>query len=327
MTQKESSALRFLSIGECMAELAPLGAPDDFRLGFAGDTFNTAWYLRQLRPDADVTFLSVVGCDGISDRMVEFMQDAGIATGHVARCAQRSVGLYLITLNEGERSFSYWRDTSAARLLADDVEALQNAAAGADLIYFSGITLAILAGPAQDRLLQVLGSARSAGKTIAFDPNLRPRLWSDADHMTQTIMRGAAVSDIVLPSFEDEAGHFGDADPQATARRFQSAGASTVVVKNGPEPVHYVHGGQSGDVSPTPVANVVDTTSAGDSFNAALFAAMGGTRSLENCIRQAAAVAGQVVGGKGALVTLDPSGPGFDMAGGSAHSDQHKDDA
>ena len=37
--------MRVLAIGECMAELAPSDTDGDFRLGFAGDTFNTAWYL------------------------------------------------------------------------------------------------------------------------------------------------------------------------------------------------------------------------------------------------------------------------------------------
>ncbi len=113
-----------------MAELAPLETPGDFRLGFAGDTFNTAWYLRHLCPDLRVSYLSAEGSDRISEDMLRFMAGAGIDTAHVARHPGHSVGMYMISLDKGERSFSYWRNTSAARLLAGDETALTKAMAG-----------------------------------------------------------------------------------------------------------------------------------------------------------------------------------------------------
>lgn len=301
----EHTQPRFLCIGECMAELAPLDNPGDYRLGFAGDTFNTAWYLRQLRGDAEVSYLTAVGSDGISDRMLGFMESAGIGTRHITRRPDRSVGMYMITLKDGERSFSYWRDTSAARLLADDDAVLARAMDSADLVYFSGITLAILSDAARGRLLQALNTARGQGKRIVFDTNLRSRLWRDTEQMNAGIMAGAEVSDIVLPSYEDEAAHFGDADPQATADRYLRAGAYRVIVKNGPEPVLFVDGDERGEVPIMPAERVVDTTSAGDSFNAGLFATLDTEVPMADRITLAAAVARQVIGGKGALVTLD----------------------
>ncbi len=301
--------LRCLSIGECMAELAPAGAPDTFRLGFAGDTFNTAWYLRALCPDAWVGYFSRVGQDSLSGRMLDMMSGAGIDTSHVARSPERSVGLYLISLDAGERSFSYWREASAARLLADDPARLDRAMGGATLIYFSGITLAILGAKGRKTLLDALTRARSNGRTVAFDPNLRPRLWRDAAEMTDTVMAAAKVSDLVLPSFDDEASHFGDADPEATRARYGKAGAGTIVVKNGAGTVHFQHGGQTGTVSPPPVTEVVDTTAAGDSFNAGLIAALAAGDTIERAILNGAKIAGQVIGQRGALVPLGPPAP------------------
>lgn len=305
-----------LCIGECMAELAPLAMAGDYRLGYAGDTFNTAWYLRRLRPDLEVSYLSAVGCDRISEDMLRFMAEAGIDTSHVARQPGRSVGMYMIALSEGERSFSYWRDTSAARLLAEDEAALTRAMAGADLVYFSGITLAILAYDARDRLLNSLRTARAQGKTVAFDPNLRPRLWRDRAAMTDAIMLGAAVSDILLPSFEDEAAHFGDTNPQATGDRYSEAGASTVVVKNGSGPVHVLHHGARCDIAVDPVQHLVDTTSAGDSFNAGFLSRWGDDAQMADRIRYASTIASQVIGGKGALVTLEQRGHGLTATDG-----------
>lgn len=301
----QNPPLSVLCIGECMAELAPLDAPRDYRLGFAGDTFNTAWYLRQLRADAAVGYFSAVGTDPISLQMLAFMQNAGIDTGHIARQPGRSVGMYLITLQNGERSFSYWRDTSAARLLAEDTGAMTAAMGSADLVYFSGITLAILDAAGRTRLLAALGAARAKGKTVAFDPNLRPRLWQNADQMRATITQGAEVSDIILPSFEDEATHFGDADPDATANRYLAAGATCVIVKNGPDPVVFIDGPARGEVQVAPAKQVVDTTSAGDSFNAGFLATMGTDMPMADRITLASTVAGQVIGGKGALIALD----------------------
>lgn len=296
--------MRFLAIGECMAELAPSATPGDYRLGFAGDTFNTAWYLARLWPEIAVSYFTAVGGDAISTQMLAAIQASGIDTSHVQKVPDRSVGLYLISLNNGERSFSYWRGQSAARLLADNPDALAAALEGADLIYFSGITLAILEEAARARLLGALKTARAAGKTIAFDPNLRPHLWSDPSLMTKAIMQGAAVSDIALPSFEDEARWFHDKDPEATADRYASAGASTVIVKNGPDPVLYQLGGQRGSVPVPGLTHVLDTTAAGDSFNAAVLAGVVSQKPLAESVAQACQLAGQVVQGKGALVPV-----------------------
>jgi 2-dehydro-3-deoxygluconokinase len=177
----------------------------------------------------------------------------------------------------------------------------------ADLVYFSGITLAILEHTARETLLDVLRDARAEGKRIAFDPNLRPRLWPGTEEMTAAIMQGARVSDVALPSFEDEARWFGDADPAATVARYRGAGVATVIVKNGADPVQYCQGDESGTVAVPPLSHVVDTTAAGDSFNAAVLAGIVGDTALPRAIGLACRLAGQVVQGKGALVPVDPA--------------------
>lgn len=290
-----------------MAELAPTEREGGYQLGFAGDTFNTAWYLARCMPQIEVSFLSAVGDDAISTKMTAFMRESGINDQHVWIAPGNTVGLYLISLDQGERSFSYWRGQSAARGLADDPAALASAMAEAEMIYFSGITLAILTPENRTTLLNALHNARAAGKTIAFDPNLRPRLWTSTAEMTNAIMQGAAVSDLVLPSFEDEAEWFNDTDPEATARRYRKAGAITVIVKNGSDPIFYAEDGKTGDVSVTPVARPVDTTAAGDSFNAGIFARHAAGDTLEDGVRYACAMSRAVVQHRGALVPLDPA--------------------
>lgn len=298
--------MRFSIIGECMAELAPTDTTGEFRLGFAGDTFNTAWYLARCTPDAQVSYVTAVGDDAISGQMTDFMRDAGIDVSHVQTASNRTIGLYMISLKDGERSFAYWRGQSAARTLADDPSALTRAVAGADMIYFSGITLGVLPSDRREPLLNVLRQARAACSTIAFDPNLRPKLWASDIEMTTAIMQAATVSDVVLPSFEDESDWFDDSDPQATADRYLGAGAKTVIVKNGADGVLYVEGSTRGDVPVEPVAQVVDTTAAGDSFNAGVFAGMAKGKTIAEAIADACTLSRAVVQHRGALVLIEP---------------------
>jgi 2-dehydro-3-deoxygluconokinase len=294
---------RVVSIGECMVEIGPADQPGLFRMGFAGDTFNTAWYLRRRLPAGwAVDYVSAVGTDAASAGMIGFMEAAGIGTRHVARLPDATVGLYLIELKDGERSFSYWRGQSAAKRLAEDEARLRAALAGADLAYLSGITLAILPPPDRARLLAALGDYRAAGGRVAFDPNLRPRLWSSPSAMTEAVTEAARHADIALPSFEDDAGAFGDADPEACARRYAALGAAEVVVKNGAGRMAALADAAWHAHDPVAAPEVVDTTAAGDSFNAGYLAARLTGAPVAEALATGSALAARVVGGRGALV-------------------------
>lgn len=289
---------RFVSIGECMVE----GAPDAPALAFAGDTFNTAWYLAQLAPGWQVDFVTTVGADATSEAFTGFAAGSGIGTQHITRHPTRGLGRYQIELTDGERAFRYQRDSSAARTLADDPDALTEALMGADIVFFSGITLAILNEDAREVLIDAISEAQAGGALVAFDPNIREALWDDLEDMRGSVMEAALSSEIVLPSFDEEARHFGDKSPEATVARYLSAGATSVVVKNGAGPVHYSCGGVAGVVTPEAASKVVDTTAAGDSFNAAFLAGLIAGTAPDAAVKQASALAAKVIQHPGALV-------------------------
>ncbi|SFR46614.1 sugar kinase [Litoreibacter janthinus] len=296
---------RIIAIGECMVEMAPSESQGEYRMGFAGDTMNTAWYLRKLLPPSDhVDYLTAVGSDATSAKMTGFLEEAGIGTGQIARRDGLTVGLYMISLADGERSFSYWRGQSAARTLAQDAAALDAALDGADVAYFSGITLAILPDDDRARLLEALSKFRAKGGDVVFDPNLRPGLWPSSEAMTDAVMQAAAVSSTVLPSHEDEATWFGDADTAATAQRYVSCGAQTVIVKNGPDEMLAWDAGTTSTHAPVAAVKVVDTTAAGDSFNAGFLASRIAGQPLDVSINAAANLAARVIQARGALADV-----------------------
>jgi 2-dehydro-3-deoxygluconokinase len=296
--------MKILSIGECMAEFSPDEQLGKFNLGFAGDTFNTAWYIANNHADVNSAYFSKVGDDELSDQMLKFMSDNQVDTRYITTVAGSTIGLYLISLVDGERTFSYWRNKSAATFLGQNVDDVGNAMMKQDMIYFSGITLAILDQNSRENLFSCLKSARRAGKKIAFDPNLRPKLWNDKKEMCDVIMAGANLSDIILPSFEDEATWFSDADPMSTLARYQNVGAETVVVKNAGDPVSFWSQHGTGTYLVESVEKIIDSTAAGDSFNAEILVGLLREIPLADAINNAANLAKKVLMGQGALVKI-----------------------
>lgn len=308
--------MRVLCIGECMVEFS---RRDDglWEQGFAGDTLNAAWTLRALLPPAArVDYLTRVGTDALSDGMVAMFAAAGIGTAHVGRDPARTVGLYTIRTDaSGERSFAYWRSDSAARHLAGDAAALAAALDGADLVFLSGITLAILPAGDRERLLQALGPRRGRGFRLAFDPNLRPHLWKDAATAARAIARAAALADILLPTQPDERAAFGDADGAATLARYAGQGVPEIVVKDGTRPTLWRRGAEAGRCPVAPSPRAIDTTGAGDAFDGAYLAARLSGAGPAPAVALAQRVAARVVETRGALL---PAPVLREAAGGTA---------
>lgn len=296
---------RLIGIGECMVELSGDGNPL-FKKAFAGDVLNTLWYAAAgFGNQGDCGFCSAVGEDPLSQQMLRFITTAGIDCTNVRKIGNRRPGLYIIHLTGAERSFSYWRENSAARLLAADRAHLQMAVDSASMLYLSGVTLAILSEDDRNFLLQTMRAARQTGKMVAFDPNIRPALWADEDVMRREIGRAAALSSLVLPSFDDEAHTFGDSEPRETLLRYATDRDKVVVVKDGPGTVLARQAGEM-EVFPTPRASkVVDTTGAGDSFNGAFLAHYAMTGDLARAVQAGQKCAAQVIGQPGALVAHD----------------------
>jgi 2-dehydro-3-deoxygluconokinase len=261
--------LRVAAIGECMIELRALDAAS-VALAYGGDTANTAVYLKRAAGDRlGVDYVTALGDDPWSDAMLAFWHEEGIGTGRVSRLPGRLPGLYAIRLDEaGERRFFYWRSASAARELFRD-EATPELA-GYALLYLSLITVSILSGAARDRLADALDRARENGARVAFDTNYRPAGWPDAETARREATRYLARADIVLPTADDEAALFGDRAPEDAAARYRDREAA---IKLGAGGCIVVERGIATRVPVPHPVTPVDTTAAGDAFNAGYLAA------------------------------------------------------
>jgi 2-dehydro-3-deoxygluconokinase len=298
--------MRIGCVGEAMVELSLVG--ESARIGFAGDTLNTAVYLRRALPrEHEVAFVSMIGTDVLSERMEAFIAAEGVSTADLARDPQRLPGLYAISTDpNGERSFLYWRESSAARRLfqgpdGPDFDVLDRY----EVVYLSAITLAILAPGVREALFRWISRFRSAGGLFAFDSNYRPRLWPDAGTAREAVARAWSCADIGLPSLDDEMALFEEQDPEAALARLRGYGIPRGAVKrgaSGPMPIAPID-------APLPVfppaPRVVDTTAAGDSFNGAFLASLlsGGDQVV--AMRAGHACAARVVAHRGAIIAPD----------------------
>jgi 2-dehydro-3-deoxygluconokinase len=297
-----------VAIGECMLELVSIG--DGWQLNYAGDTFNTAITLRRL--GVPVAYLTALGTDPFSQEMRAGWQREGIDVSMVLTDPTRLPGLYAIRTDaEGERSFYYWRERSAVRRLFE-LEGVGDAIAripDSRLLYLSGITLSIFQQPQRERLLQIAGGVRARGGQVVFDPNYRVAGWPDAVVARAAFETFAAVASIVMPTFADEALLFGDATPERTVERYRHWGAEEVVVKLAARGCLVGTREQNEQVSPSDVVIAVDTTGAGDAFNAAYLAARLAGRGVSEAARAGNLLAGEVVRYPGAILPIERLAP------------------
>jgi 2-dehydro-3-deoxygluconokinase len=260
---------RIVCIGEGMLELSrPAG---DWQLAYGGDTLNTAIHLA--RAGHNVAFFSALGTDPLSRGAKEAWRAEGLDTSLVLDHPARHIGLYAVaTESDGERSFTYWRDESAAREMfaLPGGETALSAAAEADLLVFSLVSLAILPPGGRARLLRLASAVRARSGRVAFDGNYRPPLWRGEGDPVFAREAAIACADIGLPTLDDETALTGEVDPGAIAARWAELGCLETVVKLGAAGC-WIPSGEI--VAPKHVLQPVDTSGAGDAFNAGYLAA------------------------------------------------------
>ncbi len=302
MSDKPAEKLRTICVGEALLELMR-GADGRFALSCGGDTFNTAIYLA--RAGIAVAFATALGDDPYSESVLALAAAEGISSNLMLRVPGHLPALCLAENGpDGERRVRYWREGAPVRRLFElpDWMRVAEALVGAKLIYFSGITLSLFSTTGLSRFLAVLEVARRQGTKVAFDGNFRPHGWSgDLPRTRSVFIETLKRVDIALPTFDDEAVLWGDPSPEATVARLQAFGIGEIVVKNGPNSALVATGGAQEFVPVPEVFIPVDTTAAGDGFNAGYLAARLTGDTPAQAASAAHRLAGNVIRHPGAL--------------------------
>lgn len=295
--------IKFAAMGEVMIELSHQ-TETSLTLAFAGDTYNTAVYLSRFKV-AEVYYITALGDDPYSDKILAHAKQEGIHVDHIQCLTHYLPGLYFIRLDKnGERRFYYYRHQSAARQMFQTEksgEILQKLKAF-DYLYFSGITLAILDADSREKFYQALLAAKKQGSKIYFDSNYRARLWKNVEEARREIERFSQLCYGVLPTFGDEQLLFGDLNHETTAERMLNWGIKEIVIKMGEKGAFLATEKMKQLIPAVKVSAVVDTTAAGDSFNAGFLAGKISGLNLPASIRQAANLAATVIQQRGAIV-------------------------
>lgn len=281
--------------GEVMVELSPSDQPGLYRQGVAGDTFNTAIYLA--RAGLGVDYLTQLGDDAFSARILESMRTEHIGDRLVTRRPGRQPGLYMISNDaRGERRFNYWRECSPARETFDQPISLD----GCQAFYFSGITLAVTR-TGLDNLLTLLNDLRRQGCTVIFDPNYRAALWQSIEQAREHYRAVLPLCDICLPTLDDEIELWGVASVRDCEALYEPFALRELVIKDQDLTTHALGEGKHIHQQAPKVA-AVDTTGAGDAFSAGYLATRLRGGSIEDALSAAQQLAASVVQHRGAIL-------------------------
>lgn len=256
-------------------------------------------------------WISRVGDDEFGRYVLSQIRGEGVDVSRVRVDPQAPTGVYFKERREaGEsRVYYYRRGSAASRLSPGDLD--RDYVAQARVVLISGITPA-LSESARETAFAAAALARAAGSIVAFDPNVRLKLWR-TEEAVPVLRDLAAQADVVLPGADEAALLTGEGDPERAAAALlalQGPGGRsprTVVVKLGAAgalvATRTPQGVACRRAPGFPVARVVDPIGAGDGFAAGFLCGL-----LEGLDDVEAARLGNAVGALATTVVGDIEG-------------------
>ncbi|NYU11289.1 PfkB family carbohydrate kinase [Leclercia sp. M50] len=301
------NSLDVITIGEAMAmfvatHTGDLSEVDRFMKRVAGAELNVATGLARL--GLKVGWVSRVGNDSFGQFVLDTLKKEGIETAGVTIDDRYPTGFQLKSkVTDGtDPIVEYFRKGSAAsHLSVEDFNPIWFTAARH--LHLSGVAAALSAS-SYALLDHAAGAMKAAGKTLSFDPNLRPVLWKSEAEMVEKLNHLAFQADWVLPGLKEGLILTGENTPEGIADFYLNRGVKAVILKTGADGAWYkTADGEQGAVAAVKVENVVDTVGAGDGFAVGVVSAL-----LEGKTLHQAVTRGNVIGSLAIQVQGDSEG-------------------
>jgi 2-dehydro-3-deoxygluconokinase len=270
----------------------PLRYVHNFTKSIAGAESNVAIALARLGHDSG--WFSRVGDDEFGRYIISTIRGEGVDVSRTITDKTKNTGLlFKERFSHVNPNVYYYRNDSAASCLCPedlDMEYIKSA----KILHITGITPA-LSPSSRETVLKAVEVARNNGVTVSFDPNIRLKLWS-IDEARETIMKIAAMADIIFPGIDEGEMLLETSNPENIAKSFLDMGCQKVVVKLGKDGCYATDGKDSCYVEGYIIESPIDTVGAGDGFAAGFLSGILNDYSLKESSRLANAV--------GAMATL-----------------------
>ncbi|WP_347927009.1 sugar kinase [Pseudomonas helvetica] len=300
------SEIDILSFGETMAmfvaeQSGDLADVTQFHKRIAGADSNVAIGLSRL--GFKVSWLSRVGADSLGRFVVDTLEQEGLDCRFVETDHAHPTGFQLKSRADdgSDPHVEYFRRGSAASLLS--VQSIVPEQLEARHLHATGIVPA-LSESARQMSFELMTRMRQAGRSVSFDPNLRPTLWGSEQQMIGEINRLAALAHWVLPGLSEGRLLSGFEDPADIAAFYLDQGAEAVVIKLGPDGAYYRTQHDQGFVPGVPVTTVVDTVGAGDGFAVGMISALLENLSIPDAVQRANWIGSRAVQSRGDMEGL-----------------------
>jgi dehydrogluconokinase len=300
------SEIDILSFGETMAmfvaeQAGDLASVGRFHKRIAGADSNVAIGLSRL--GFKVAWLSRVGADSLGRFVIDTLEKEGLDCRHIDIDAAHPTGFQLKSRTDdgSDPTVEYFRRGSAASHLSP--HSIVPELLKARHLHATGIPPA-LSETARQMSFELMTRMRQAGRSVSFDPNLRPSLWASEQQMIREINRLAALAHWVLPGLSEGRLLTGFEDPADIAAFYLGQGAEAVAIKLGPHGAYYRTHLDQGFVAGVPVQTVVDTVGAGDGFAVGMISALLENHSFADAVQRANWIGSRAVQSRGDMEGL-----------------------
>jgi len=235
-------------------------------------------------------FLSCVGDDEFGSFVMRDFEQEGVDISCVKRVKGRATGIAFYSVDEkGERQYVFYRlpgySDPEAMLRPEDIK--EDYIAQSRMLHFSESLLR--RSEARDAVFKALTTARNHGVSTSYDPNMRAELWEDRKDFIETQREALGLADIFLATLKEASLIVGRRTAEVTATRVLATGPSIVVIRE--KSFYQVATPSCSFRTPVFKVEAVDTSGAGDAFDAGFLTGLIRGWSLEKAVSFGSAVA------------------------------------